>query len=64
MSWEKEAITRVRRARLQANNLRHTISELNHGLDGECVWAGEAIRTVDGLINDLFDLEGELSRPA
>ena len=70
MDWKKEALVRARRARLQANNLRRSINGLVYSLDRlgdydeQSTWPEDTTKIIEGIIKDLFDIEGELSRPA
>lgn len=67
MDWKASALARARWARMKANKLRFTISDLNYslcnlgGYDDEYALLKETINTVDSIIEDLFELEGRLS---
>ena len=68
MDWKAETLARTRRARLQANNLWHSLSDLNYSLckleeyDSDPILLTGVVKIVNGLEEDLFRLEEELSR--
>ena len=70
MDWELIALSEVRSARRSANKLWYTTKNLVYslgslgGFDDERTSLEEGITTVEGIIEELFDIEGELSRPA
>ena len=70
MGWKAEALAGVRRARRQANTLHGELSSVAHdlsnlqGYDAEQWSMTDAIEAINCMVEDLFGLEEELSRPA
>ena len=68
MDWKAETLAGARRARMQANNLHHNIDDLKcglHNLEGyasECALMEDAITIIEDMVEDLFKIEGKLSR--
>lgn len=68
MNWKAESLARARRARLQANNLRHSIDNLEYslhslgGYDDKCALLTDVVDTINGVVRNLFEIEEKLSR--
>ena len=68
--WQAEALAGVRRARGQANTLHGELSSVAHDLTNLGGYLAEqqlmldAVDYINCMVEDLFELEGKLSRSA